>query len=270
VQNENKTHETWLAANDQQETLSKEDVIVGLDADYQQKVNEAWEIIDENERNEAITSANEIIMDKARERVQELNAILDADPANEEAQEELTIVERLIDDLNADKSTAVVAPEKVDPETLSKDVAVSELVSDYDARMEAIEAIEDAYDRQSKERELKQEVLVAARDEMERMNRLAEQNPESKTIEKRQKSLAKLEEEFEDLTIGDLGRVEKDLDPLGMGAVIAIGRVGHVAAGIADPGRPDTGHLAYQVLHAPEAAPRENRAFLMAHATSST
>lgn len=198
VQNENKTHETWLAANDQQETLSKEDVIVGLDADYQQKVNEAWEIIDENERNEAITSANEIIMDKARERVQELNAILDADPANEEAQEELTIVERLIDDLNADKSTAIVAPEKVDPETLSKDVPVSELVSDYDARMEAIEAIEDAYDRQSKERQLNQEVLVAARDEMERMNRLAEQNPESKTIVKRQKSLTKLEEEFEE------------------------------------------------------------------------
>src|SRR3546814_7439967 len=43
-----------------------------------------------------------------------------------------------------------------------------------------------------------------------------------------------------------------------MGAVVAVGRVRHVAAGIADAGRDDAGQLADQVLHAPEAATGQN------------
>ncbi len=55
--------------------------------------------------------------------------------------------------------------------------------------------------------------------------------------------------------------IEADLDALGMAPVIAIGRVLHVAAGIADPGRLDAGQLADQVLHAPEATACEYSTF---------
>jgi hypothetical protein len=80
-----------------------------------------------------------------------------------------------------------------------------------------------------------------------------------------------LEEEFEDLAVADHRRIKDDLDPLGMGAVIAIGGIGDIAAGIAHPRRQDAGLVPDQFLHAPETAARQNGAFaLVAHATSST
>ena len=70
-----------------------------------------------------------------------------------------------------------------------------------------------------------------------------------------------LEEEFEDFAEADLLRVEDDLDRLGVRAVIAIGGVRDVAAGVADAGRDHARIAAQQVLHAPEATPGQNRAF---------
>src|SRR4051794_34174105 len=70
-----------------------------------------------------------------------------------------------------------------------------------------------------------------------------------------------LEEELEDVAVGDLLRVEDDLDRLGMRAVVAVGRVGDVAAGVSDARRDDAGALAQQVLHSPEAAARQDRLF---------
>src|SRR3954447_9438035 len=68
-----------------------------------------------------------------------------------------------------------------------------------------------------------------------------------------------LEEELEDVAVGDLLGVEDDLDSFGMRAVVAIGRVGDVAAGVSDARRDDAGTLAQQVLHPPEAAARQDR-----------
>ncbi len=80
-----------------------------------------------------------------------------------------------------------------------------------------------------------------------------------------------LKEELEQAPVAQLRRIEDDLDCLGVRAVVAIGRVRHVAAAVADPGRDDAVHLADQVLHAPEAAAGEDCAFgrRAAHRTSS-
>jgi PAS domain S-box-containing protein len=77
-----------------------------------------------------------------------------------------------------------------------------------------------------------------------------------------------LEEELQNLAIGRRFGIENDLDGLGMGAVIAIGRVGHVAARIAHAGPFNAGELADQILHTPETATGQNCAF--AHDTTST
>ena len=74
-----------------------------------------------------------------------------------------------------------------------------------------------------------------------------------------------LEEELEQVAIRQPLRIEDDLDRLGMRAVIAVRRVRHVAAAVADARRDDAGQLADQVLHAPEAAARENRRFSLSH-----
>src|SRR5215468_2617656 len=70
-----------------------------------------------------------------------------------------------------------------------------------------------------------------------------------------------LEKELEQSAIGGLRGIEVDLDCLGMGAVIAICRIRHVATCIPDPGRDHAGQLADEVLHAPKAATGENSTF---------
>jgi hypothetical protein len=67
-----------------------------------------------------------------------------------------------------------------------------------------------------------------------------------------------LEEELQQVAVRPFGRIEDDLDRLGVRAVVAVGGVLHVAAGIADAGRDDARLLADQVLHAPETAASEN------------
>src|SRR5215470_11400818 len=63
-----------------------------------------------------------------------------------------------------------------------------------------------------------------------------------------------LEEELEQVPIGDLLRVEDDLDGLGVGAMVAVGGVRHVAARVTDPRRDHARTLADEVLYPPEAA----------------
>ena len=70
-----------------------------------------------------------------------------------------------------------------------------------------------------------------------------------------------LEEEFEEFAVGGEGGVEGDFDGFGVGAVVAVGGVGDVTAGVADAGGEDAGEFADEILHAPEAATGEDCAF---------
>lgn len=63
-----------------------------------------------------------------------------------------------------------------------------------------------------------------------------------------------LEKELQQLAIADGLRIEGDLNGFGVIAVVAIGRVWHLAAGVAHPGRDHAGIAAQQILHTPEAA----------------
>jgi hypothetical protein len=63
-----------------------------------------------------------------------------------------------------------------------------------------------------------------------------------------------LEEELQQVPVRDLPWVEDDLQGLGVAAVVPVGGVGHVAAGVSGPGRDNAGELADEFLHAPEAA----------------
>src|SRR6185503_9576304 len=67
-----------------------------------------------------------------------------------------------------------------------------------------------------------------------------------------------LEEELEDVPIGDALGVEDDLDRLGMTRMVAVGRVVVLPTGVSDPRRDDSVALAQQLLDAPDAASRED------------
>src|SRR5205807_5042560 len=73
--------------------------------------------------------------------------------------------------------------------------------------------------------------------------------------------IVNLEEELQQLSIADFLRIENDLDRLGVGPVIAIGRVGHVAAGVADARGDHARVFANEVLHPPKAAAGEHGTF---------
>src|SRR4051794_15205525 len=67
-----------------------------------------------------------------------------------------------------------------------------------------------------------------------------------------------LEEELEDVPVGDALGVEDDLDRLGVTRVLSVSRVVVLATGVSDPGGDDSIPVAQQFLDAPETASRED------------
>src|SRR3546814_7484761 len=74
-----------------------------------------------------------------------------------------------------------------------------------------------------------------------------------------------LEEKLEQVPISRLVGVEDDLDRLSVGAMISVGRIRHIATGIADSGRKNAWPAPYQLLHSPEAPPGKNCEIGRAH-----
>jgi len=70
-----------------------------------------------------------------------------------------------------------------------------------------------------------------------------------------------LEENLEQLSIADPGRIEDDLDGFGVRPVLAVRRIGDVAPRIADPRRDDARVFPNEILHPPKASAGEHRAF---------
>jgi DNA-binding transcriptional LysR family regulator len=70
--------------------------------------------------------------------------------------------------------------------------------------------------------------------------------------------IVNLEEELQQVPVRNLLRVEDDLNRLGVTAVVAVGRVRHVTAGVTDPRLEHARELPDEVLHAPEAAAGED------------
>lgn len=81
--------------------------------------------------------------------------------------------------------------------------------------------------------------------------------------------IVNLEKELEDSPIADPRGIEDDFDCLCMCSVIAIGRIGCVAARIADPRRDNAVVAAKKFLHAPKATAGKHSTFLI-HFLSST
>ena len=86
-------------------------------------------------------------------------------------------------------------------------------------------------------------------------------------IERRR--VVNLEEEFQQRPIACFGRIEDDLNRLGMVTVIAVGGVRHLAAGISHPCGQDAWLSGDQILQAPEAATGKS-GMVLAHPMSST
>src|SRR3954447_14428420 len=68
-----------------------------------------------------------------------------------------------------------------------------------------------------------------------------------------------LEEELQDVAVGDPRGIEDDLDGLGVAGMVAVGRVLVLAAGVADTGGDHPVAPAKQLLDPPETAPGEDR-----------
>ena len=68
-----------------------------------------------------------------------------------------------------------------------------------------------------------------------------------------------LEEELQDVPVGDPVGAEDDLDRLGVAGMVPVGRVGVLAAGVSDAGGDDAVPLAKQLLDSPEAPSGEDR-----------
>lgn len=194
-------NQDWLAENNASKPVSKDEILTNLEPDYQQKINAAYELADDNARDEAVRDLNERVLEKANERTQELEAILASDPSNQKAKAELEVLEDFENDLKANKELALVEPNATNLEDLSADVEVKDLMENYDSRKKTIEGISDEYQRKKAENELYNEAIDEVRNELAKMDRLAEKNPGNKTITKRQEALRDLDRDLNKLKI---------------------------------------------------------------------
>jgi len=69
------------------------------------------------------------------------------------------------------------------------------------------------------------------------------------------RGVVNLEKEFEQLPVADQFRIEGDLNRLSVRAVIAVGRIAHIAARVAHACRDDAGIAAQQILDAQKQPP---------------
>ncbi len=184
----------WVLVNGDDNTFDPNEALSNLAPDYQKKVNEAYEIVDEQERNKAINDLNGVILEKSNERIQELNAIVANDPANKKAKDELAYLEDLVRNVEENRDQVLVEPEEVNLDELSAKVEVSDLVKDFARRKKVIDGITDEYKRKQEENKLFQDVVGSAKKEVSRLDRLAENNQGNKIIPKRKKSVNEIDD----------------------------------------------------------------------------
>ncbi len=196
---QNKSDEDWLAANATNEVLTKDQLISDLDPSYEQKINEAYTLIDEQDRTNAIREANEILIEKASERIQELQAIVDNDGSNTKAKNELVALGDFVSDLTLNKNEPLLDPVQFDVNSIQAEVVLNDLAKDFDARRNALSVIANETKRKEEENKLYAELIGGARKELAEMDRLATENPGNKTIQKRQDELRAIEEEYSEL-----------------------------------------------------------------------
>ena len=170
---QNKSDEEWLASNATNQVLTKDELISDLDTSYQQKINDAFTLEDEQARTNAIREANEILIEKASERIQELQAVVDNDDSNTKAKNELDALGDFVSDLTSNKDEALVYPVQFDVNSIQAEVVLNDLAKDFDARRTALSAIANETKRKEEENKLYAELIGGARKELAEMDRLA-------------------------------------------------------------------------------------------------
>ena len=198
LRDEIKADEEWLAVNDIAAPLSKDELLYSIAPDYQARVNAAYEIVDDEERNRAINDLNQVILGKSNERIQELNAILESDPSNERARNELAGLEELVADINSNKNQALVEPEKANIDDLTSEVVLTDLITDFDQRKDEIQNMPNERARRIAENQLYADLIMAANREEGKLEGLAADYPDNKTIEKRREALDDIKNEYEE------------------------------------------------------------------------
>ena len=210
INNEVSADQTWLVDNEAENVFNPDAVLTNLDPNYERKINEAFEIVDDAERNDAVSGLNEIVLEKANERTQELQAIIESDPDNGKAKDELTYLEDFIRDVSANKEQPLIEPNQVNVDELSAEVGVNDLIRNYDSRKKVIDGISDEYQRRKAENVLYLELVDKARSELTKMDKLAERNSDNKTITKRQAALKDLDKDYNKLIVKNKDWLDKN------------------------------------------------------------
>ena len=170
------------------------EIASSFDEDYQDKVNEIFEIENEDERNIAIKDLNNEILEAANERIQELDALLENNPNNADAKAEKEELQVFKENLENNLNQPLVEPVLIDVNDISTKVEEDQLVPDYQSKLNEISEVEDEFDRKKSENELNEELLSKVRGEIKTLERLANDNPGNKDLQKRITNLKKLDD----------------------------------------------------------------------------
>ena len=201
-----KAYDEWKSAqkdNKGKSDFTYEDALTNANPDYENKVNEIYnntELNDE-EKAEEVKTLNEVTQANAEERLQEVEALLSQNVNDSEALDEKKHLDKLIDELENNKTVPLVEPQlKQEITSVDENVEPDQLVEDYQNKLDKIEAsaINDI-DKEKAKMQINNSLLTKINNEIATLNEAIENKAEnSKTFKKRVENLEELKTDIED------------------------------------------------------------------------
>jgi hypothetical protein len=114
-----------------------------------------------------------------------------------------------LENLRETKATEYTAIENEVPLSMSPDVAITDLVEDYDSKLRSNETIVNATDRRKADLALKEDLAAEISKEKDALNTYLADNPKDKDAKKRLENLTIIEEENEANIAADEAWIEE-------------------------------------------------------------
>jgi hypothetical protein len=194
IDNDINKDKQWLADNGTP-VRGNDEIVSDLDADYQNKVNNIYEIVDEGDRKNKIRDLNNSVIDQTNEKIQELDAILENDPSNEDANRQKEELVEFKNKLESNIDEPIIDPILVDADNIDTKVSKDQFIKDYSAKEAAILDKDDEHEKRTAEVKLDQDLSKMVRNEIKQLNDIIAEDPGNKDAKKRLDNLKKLDDE---------------------------------------------------------------------------
>ena len=189
--------------NGNNDEMVVDDIVKKFDADYQESINEIYSSQDPNDREDKIIALNNQVLNKTNERIQDLDAIIEKNPNNQEAITERNNLVKFKDQIEEDVKSPIIQPVLVDADNIEVKVNADQLMPDYSLKQNKIDQIVNEHDRRNAQNDLNRDLSTQIRNEIGQLDKIIADDPGNKDAKKRQDNLKKLDDQVNSSIVGN-------------------------------------------------------------------